>query len=373
MTVKEPYWVELEDEADIASLEDEILYYIRGGSSNQQQFRFPKMLVVVLGDENLYQRYKQLFRQYQIPSQVVTARTGNKFNLSKASNVLKQINSKMGGDLFNIKLPDKLTSPNMRAMLIGIDVCHAGGNSSVVGFAASVNRELSQYYSDFIVQRKGQEVVNSQLKDCIKRALEVFAKNHGNSLPTDIIIYRDGVSAAERSHVVSREISQFTQAFNETYNAASTRPKINLLIVNKRIIQSFFVVDGHGRLSNPPSGSIIDRDVVETKQTKLSNEFDFFLVPVYGTQGCMRPTHFFVPLAQSNLTRSELQTLTYSLCHYYFNWAGPIKVPAPCMYAHKIADLFTRIGGGSTKKRQKQVYECDLSEVSQSVRDFIES
>jgi hypothetical protein len=40
----------------------------------------------------------------------------------------------------------------------------------------------------------------------------------------------------------------------------------------------------------------------------------------------------------------ELQQLIFSLCHYYFNWAGPIKVPAPCMYAHKIADFFTTIG-----------------------------
>lgn len=86
---------------------------------------------------------------------MVTARTGAKFNLSKASNVLKQINSKMGGDLFNLKLPEKLTGAGVRTMLIGIDVCHAGGNSSVVGFAASVNSELSQYYSDYIVQKKG--------------------------------------------------------------------------------------------------------------------------------------------------------------------------------------------------------------------------
>ena len=67
-------------------------------------------------------------------------------------------------------------------------------------------------------------------------------------------------------------------------------------------------------------------------------------MPVRGTQGCMRPTHFFVPLNQSALTKTELQHLTFALCHYYFNWAGPIKVPAPCMYAHKIADLFTTIG-----------------------------
>ena len=126
-----------------------------------------------------------------------------KFNLSKASNILKQLNSKMGGDLFHLKFPEKMTP--MKTMLIGIDVCHAGGNS-VVGFAASVNKEMSQYYSDFIVQKKGQEVVTSQIKQCIKNAIELFARNHDNNMPSDILIYRDGVSAAERGQVISKEV-----------------------------------------------------------------------------------------------------------------------------------------------------------------------
>lgn len=44
------------------------------------------------------------------------------------------------------------------------------------------------------------------------------------------------------------------------------------------------------------------------------------------------------------MKKQQLEKLTFDLCHYYFNWAGPIKVPAPCMYAHKIAELFNGIG-----------------------------
>ena len=85
----------------------------------------------------------------------------------------------------------------------------------------------------------------------------------------------------------------------------------------------------------------------------------------------MRPTHFFVPLKQSNLTKLELQQLTFALCHYYFNWAGPIKVPAPCMYAHKIADLFTRIGY-SKKMRAVENESDDLSSISsEQLRGYI--
>ena len=42
----------------------------------------------------------------------------------------------------------------IKTMLIGIDVCHSG-RQSVVGFAASTNKAMSQYYSEFIVQPKG--------------------------------------------------------------------------------------------------------------------------------------------------------------------------------------------------------------------------
>lgn len=62
--------------------------------------------------------------QYRMPSQVITTRNGFKFNLSKATNILRQVNSKAGGDLYHLKFPESLDKK--RTMLIGIDVCHAG-------------------------------------------------------------------------------------------------------------------------------------------------------------------------------------------------------------------------------------------------------
>lgn len=67
---------------------------------------------------------KEVMLTYSIPSQVITARNGSKFNLSKASNILRQINSKAGGDLYYLKFPEIVEKK--RTMLIGIDVCHAG-------------------------------------------------------------------------------------------------------------------------------------------------------------------------------------------------------------------------------------------------------
>ena len=78
--------------------------------------------------------------QYIIPSQAVRFSNANKFNLSKATNVIKQINSKAGGDLYYLKFPEVLDKK--RTMLIGIDVCHAGPKS-IVGFCCSINKEMS--------------------------------------------------------------------------------------------------------------------------------------------------------------------------------------------------------------------------------------
>jgi aubergine-like protein len=95
-------------------------------------------------------------------------------------------------------------------------------------------------------------------------------------------------------------------------------------------------------LKNPPQGALIDQQVVENQDNL--KDYDFYLVPQNSTQGCILPTHYYVAHNDSPLEKSVIEKLTFDLCHYYFNWAGAIKVPAPCMYAHKIAELFMNLG-----------------------------
>jgi aubergine-like protein len=94
-------------------------------------------------------------------------------------------------------------------------------------------------------------------------------------------------------------------------------------------------------LINPPSGCIVDTGLVENESADF--EYDFFLIPQFTTQGCVLPTHFYVAYNDSAVKKDEIEKFTFDMCHYYYNWAGPIKVPAPCMYAHKIAELFMNI------------------------------
>ena len=101
--VEEPYFIELESEKDYREVKNKLLEYMMAGPNSV--FRHPKMIVVVLGYENNYKMYKELFHEFRIPSQVITTRNGRSFNMSKASNILRQINSKIEGDLFHLKFP----------------------------------------------------------------------------------------------------------------------------------------------------------------------------------------------------------------------------------------------------------------------------
>jgi hypothetical protein len=99
-----------------------LLEYLVDG--NTKKFRHPTIALTLLGYEKNYPMYKLIFDKYRIPSQVVTGRNARSFNASKASNIIRQMNSKVRGDLFTMKFPEVIEAS--RTMLIGIDVCHSG-------------------------------------------------------------------------------------------------------------------------------------------------------------------------------------------------------------------------------------------------------
>ncbi len=141
---------------------------------------------------------------------------------------------------------------------------------------------MNQYYSERILQKRGQEIVDKSLEAAIKMAMVTFKqKQPGNELPDHFVIYRDGVGDAMRKQVLQQELSQFRSAIESVYNKAAKKPYITLVIVNKRITQRFFVEDNRGGLDNPPSGCVIDRDLVENSDSEM--EYDFFLIPQFTT------------------------------------------------------------------------------------------
>merc|ERR1711899_705317 len=74
--------------------------------------------------------------------------------------------------------------------------------------------------------------------------------------------------------------------------------------------------------------------------------YDFYLISQSVGQGTVNPTSYNIILDESGWPPDRIQVLTYKLTHLYYNWPGTVRVPAPCRYAHKLADLV----GGSLKE-----------------------
>jgi len=122
--------------------------------------------------------------------------------------------------------------------------------------------------------------VQANLTKVIVNAIEEFSKQHMGKTPTNFVFFRDGVSDAQRDQVLKSEVSQFEDAIKHIYmNRAATLPEITVIIVNKRISQRFFMVEPRsGKILNPPSGCIIDKDLVSA--TNTSGQFDFYMSTV---------------------------------------------------------------------------------------------
>ena len=78
--------------------------------------------------------------------------------------------------------------------------------------------------------------------------------------------------------MLRKEVPQFTQTIKELFNKATKSPEVTVIVVNKRVSQRFFVQNNKGELSNPPSGCLIDKALVEKHDSP--KQFDFYLTAV---------------------------------------------------------------------------------------------
>lgn len=223
----------------------------------------------------------------------------------------------MGGSLWKVPIPVN------DWMVVGIDVYHGKGQASVCGFVASIDDAMTRWYSEPMFQ---SQELGDFFKIAFRRALLKYQHNLGD-FPKRIIITRDGVGDGQLEHVRTYELKQFEDVFAEMNIQAS----ITFMVVQKRINTRIF--HKAGDFKNPPAGTVVDQDITRR------NLYDFYLVPQSVRQGTVNPTHYIVLHDSGNIKPDHLQRLAYKLCHLYYNWSGTIRVPAPCLYAHKLAAL----------------------------------
>ncbi|NXE51879.1 PIWL1 protein, partial [Casuarius casuarius] len=269
---------------------------------------------------------KYLCTDCPVPSQCVIARTLSKPQtiMAVATKIALQMNCKMGGELWRVDIPLK------QLMVVGIDCYHdtVSGKRSIAGFVASLNEEMTRWFSRCVLQDRGQELVDG-LKACLQTALRDWFK-WNKYLPSRVMVYRDGVGDGQLKTLVNYEVPQLLdclKSVGKDYN-----PRLSVIVVKKRVNTRFFA-QSHGRPQNPPPGTVVDIEVTRPEW------YDFFIVSQAVKSGSVAPTHYNVVYDSSGLKPDHVQRLTYKLCHMYYNWSGVIRVPAPCQYAHKLAFL----------------------------------
>lgn len=289
-------------------------------------------LILILMPKNLTHLYKTikqiLITEKPVPSQIILTSSAEKRDLSVYSKITMQIACKIGGGLWGVSLPS--TSEN--TMLVGIDVCHNTfqARQSVLGFCASLDSSFTKYFTKVAFHDPNQEI-SSVLTPVFLESLKQYYLNNSKKKPECIIMYRDGVGTSQYSQVVNHEIPQLVAAIKEFDK--TWKPEIIAVVVNKRVNQRFFLKSG-----NPHAGIVVDKDVVW-------GHYNFYLMSHNVNCGSMTPTHYNVVVNESKMSSRALYELTYNLCFMYYNWQGGIRVPAPCMYAHKIAYLIGKHTG----------------------------
>jgi len=288
----------------------------------------PHMVMIVIPNnkgEHYHAVKKKCCIEKPIPSQVVTGTVLGKPKglMSVATKVAIQMNCKLGGEPWTVKIPLKDT------MVIGFDTYHDSINkgTSVGALVSSTNDTFTKYSSTCIFHKSNEEITMG-MKGAVTKALRRY-HDANNNLPSRIIFFRDGVGDGQIEYVRDHEIRAIKDAFKE--NGIGDQLKFTYIIVSKRINTRFFT-DGN-RPGNPPSGTIVD-DVVT-----LPERYDFFLVSQSVRQGTVNPTSYNVIEDSSQLRPEHIQKLAYKLTHLYYNWPGTVRVPAPCQYAHKLAFL----------------------------------
>merc|ERR1712236_50897 len=145
-----------------------------------------------------------------IPSQCVTSTVLSKPKglMSVATKVAIQMNSKLGGEPWAVKIPLKDT------MVIGYDTYHdsAQKGRSVGAVVASMNATFTKYMSVANMHTNPAQELNDNMCPAIAKALRKYAEINGN-LPARIIMYRDGVGDGQIPYVMEHEITAIQNCF----------------------------------------------------------------------------------------------------------------------------------------------------------------
>jgi aubergine-like protein len=281
--------------------------------------------------------------QKGVVTQFIKTKSLKKNALSVVSNILIQMNTKIGGTSCIASFNEDIKKENL--MVVGVDSSGYEENGKLyqnISFCASLDKYFTNYVNKkTTVTIEDYDNTNLPIATFMETALAEYFKIH-KQFPTGIIIYRQGISKGQKNYLKT-EIEQLQKIFNGDSDKKCFKDikiKYYYVLVNKKSSLKFFEESTYnnkrnrnndkGIYDNPDSGLLICDKLIS------SDKFEFYIQPQKVTQGTATPTCFQVEYGNMNCPEI-LPKLTFDLCFLYSNWRGPVRVPAPLKYAEKLA------------------------------------
>ncbi|PIC28456.1 hypothetical protein B9Z55_020363 [Caenorhabditis nigoni] len=328
-----------------------------------------------------------------VASQHVTSHTAKKA-LNELSSGKKRIfyqialkiNGKLGGvnqeldwsENAEMTVEEKEKRKNMPLrMYVGIDVTHptngSGIDYSIAAIVASMNPGGTSYRNMIVTQeesRPGERPVahgrerTDILEGKFVQLLKMFAENNDNRIPSQIVVYRDGVSDSEMlrvSHDELRSLKAEVERFLKERGKNEQIPEYTFIVLQKRHKTRFFRKIENERPKDEEAAKRWDEELKASQNTGYVNptsgttvastivskyKFDFFLSSHHGALGTSRPGYYTVMHDDQKMTEEEIKKMTYDLSFLSARCRKPISLPTPVHYAHLSCE------------KAKELYRC---------------
>ncbi|XP_078168085.1 protein argonaute 16-like [Carex rostrata] len=309
----------------------------------------PQFLLCILPDKKNSEIYgpwkKKNLHEMGIVTQCISP---GKHNDQYFTNVLLKINAKLGGINSSVSVEYKQSIPIIHenpTLILGLHISHGSpGLSDLPSIAAVVGSRqwpsISKYRASVRTQSPKLEMIDQLYKPTadgkddgmIREILIDFFQTSGARKPTQIIIFRDGVSESQFSQVLNIELNQIIKAYEHLGDGAL--PKFTLIIAQKNHHTELFQADSPDYV---PPGTIVDTKVVHPRN------YDFFMCAHNGMTGTSRPVHYHVLVDEIGFPVDDLQKLVLSLSYVYQRSTTATSDVAPICYTHLAAQQMSQI------------------------------
>lgn len=268
------------------------------------------------------------------------------------SNLWLKYNTKLGGTNFvlDIKPTDlvcRLFQPGY--LYISVDVCHpAPGDKLIQSVAAVVGMwDLTgpngiSYCTRVRVQKKEKENKSTvehvlEIDQMVQDVLRSY-KESRKTVPTHVVLLRDGVSEGQFEIVLDNELTRLSQLFSKIYNIEKKpMPKMSCFVVQKRHKIRFRRKEPVKTRKGTDDYNIQPGTVVDNEVTHPTDH-SFYIAPHRAIQGTARAAYIYMILDQIGFSQDEAQALIFSLSYLSPRCTKGTSIPTPVNLADRAAE-----------------------------------